>query len=422
METGNVGWPYLLKRALGHHVRDRLREAAARGTAHPVTTSTELAAAGARRTVVHPDPGPVPLRRPAGLDTGTWRSWRAGHLPAGGEQFVLDVRGATVVSGFGWVFDSGRLVTDLWRDADHPGERTRSAQRLAARVRPDGPAEHLPGTTASLLAPWALNYYHWTVQGVPRVGLLAAAADLAEVDRWLVPRLAHPYLGEWLDHLGVPPSARVEVSGAGRRFTAERLLVSSVPSAGYNVPRWVVDDVRARVAGLRRGGGPELLLVDRPGTGRRRLLNREEVLRVVRERGFTVVDLDDATLAEEVALFTSARVVVGVHGAGLTNALYGPEGSHVVEITPSSLSYPTFHKLAGVAGLHHHVLPGTEPALPWRLRFLDNDADVVADVPALAHLLDRLLAGTHAVPAAPAPRAPGTAGAAGAPGTAGEVV
>ena len=411
METGNVGWPYLLRRALGFHVRDRLRAAAAPAAAHPETTSTELAArGGARRVLVHPAPGPVPLHRPEGLPRGTWRSWRAGHAGAGGEQFVLDVPGATVVGGAGWVFASGRLVADLWQDVDRPQERASSARRLAAPARPDGPARALAGTTASLLSPWAQNYYHWTVQAVPRLSLLAAAADPREVDHWLVPEPIHPHLGEWLDHLGVPRAARVPVpTGLGHRFTAERLLVTSVPSAGYDVPRWVVQDVRARVAPLRRGGGPTALFVDRVSDGRRRLLNRAEVLRVVRERGLAVVDTADATLAEEVALFSSARLVVGVHGAGLTNALYCPPGAHVVEIAPSGLSYPTFHKLAAVADLHHHVLPGTEPALPWRLRFLDNVADVVADVPALARLLDRLLAAP-----APAP-APGA-------GTAGEVV
>ncbi|WP_432482783.1 glycosyltransferase family 61 protein [Kineococcus esterisolvens] len=389
MRAGNTGWPYLLRRALGHHVRDRVRDRArdlsGRRVRHPLTTSAELAAAGAaRRLVVHPA-APAPLRRPGGLPEPLWRSWCAGHVGESAEQVVLDVRGATVVSGFGWVFASGRLVADLWQ------ERVRSAPRLAAHVRADGPAVHLEGTTASLLAPWAQNYYHWTVQGVPRVGMLAAAADLAEVDHWLVPPHTHPYLGEWLDLLGVPRAARVEVSGADRRFTTERLLVSSVPAAGYNVPPWVVDDVRQRVAPSRVGGGPALLFVDRPDTGRRRLINREQVLRAVRERGFTVVHLEDAHLAEEVSLFASARVVVGVHGAGLTNALHCPPGAHLVEITPTGLSYPTFHKLAAVAGLHHHVLPGTEPALPGALAFLDNQADVVADVAALRRLLDRLV-------------------------------
>ncbi|WP_337059286.1 glycosyltransferase family 61 protein [Kineococcus sp. G2] len=389
MRTGNTGWPYLLKRVAGHHVRDRVRErwerAGGRRVEHPSTTTAELAAEGAARRLVLHRATVAPLHRPADVPGAVWRQWRATHTGHVAEQVVLDLAGATVVSGFGWVFASGRLVADLWQEREH------SAARMAAHVRPTGPAVHLTGTTASLLAPWVRNYYHWTVQGVPRVSMLAAAVDLSLVDHWLVPRLDRGYLGEWLDHLGVPREARVEVSGAESRVTTERLLVSSVPSAGYDVPRWVVRDVRERARSLRRADGPELLFVDRPDTGRRRLLNREEVLHAVRRRGFTVVDLDEAHLADEVALFSCARVVVGVHGAGLTNAVHCPPGSHLVEIAPGGLTYPTFHKLAAVAGLHHHVLRGTEPALPPPLAFLDNEADVIADLPALERLLDRLV-------------------------------
>lgn len=37
---------------------------------------------------------------------------------------------------------------------------------------------------------------------------------------------------------------------------------------------------------------------------------------------------------EQVALYTRARIVVGVHGAGFANILWAPSGTDIVEIIP----------------------------------------------------------------------------------------
>lgn len=49
--------------------------------------------------------------------------------------------------------------------------------------------------------------------------------------------------------------------------------------------------------------------------------------------GFTVIQLEALPWLDQVALFQQARVVVGPHGAGLSNLVFTPPGALVVEIT-----------------------------------------------------------------------------------------
>lgn len=296
-------------------------------------------------------------------------------------QAVVELSGATVLGREGWVFVDGRLVDGIWQEVGFP------ARRMLPRGRLEKPA-HLGGTTASLLMPWLPNYYHWTTQAVPRVQMVKDVAG-DDVDHWLIPADPPSYVLEWLDRLDVPVERRVEVRGRRQVFAVDRLVVSSVPGANRWVPSWVVDHLRKQFPPPPEHG--ERVFVDRPETDRRRMLNREDVVAALRGRGFRIVDLASLTVQEEAVLFGSAAVVVGVHGAGLTNLVFCRPGTVVLELAPRGLVFPTFAKLADAAQVTHHLLVGTEPALPRPLRFPDVLADVVVDIPALTRLLDPVL-------------------------------
>jgi hypothetical protein len=62
----------------------------------------------------------------------------------------------------------------------------------------------------------------------------------------------------------------------------------------------------------------------------------------------------------QVRIFSNAQVVIGFHGAGLTNALYMPRGGVVVEVVPSfdakhSPGIGIFPRVASIVGLHHYL-------------------------------------------------------------------
>jgi hypothetical protein len=62
----------------------------------------------------------------------------------------------------------------------------------------------------------------------------------------------------------------------------------------------------------------------------------------------------------QVRMFSNAQVVIGHHGAGLTNILYMPKGGVVVEVVPffDSKHAPgvgIFPRVANIVGLHHYL-------------------------------------------------------------------
>ncbi|XP_050907904.1 xylan glycosyltransferase MUCI21-like [Lathyrus oleraceus] len=88
---------------------------------------------------------------------------------------------------------------------------------------------------------------------------------------------------------------------------------------------------------------PRLTLVNRKGSSRV-LLNQEEVIKLAEDIGFNVNVFDsskDPSVANTYRLIHSSNVLLGVHGAGLTNLFFLKQGSVVVQIVPIGLEWPS---------------------------------------------------------------------------------
>lgn len=80
------------------------------------------------------------------------------------------------------------------------------------------------------------------------------------------------------------------------------------------------------------GGEDARLYISRRGAGRRRIVNEDEVISVLRKFGFTTICAEDLSFEDQVAIFSRARYIVSNHGAGLTNVLFMKQGGSVLEL------------------------------------------------------------------------------------------
>ncbi|XP_071901140.1 alpha-1,3-arabinosyltransferase XAT2-like [Coffea arabica] len=94
---------------------------------------------------------------------------------------------------------------------------------------------------------------------------------------------------------------------------------------------------RTRAIKLRKGGGqkPRLMLISRGRT--RKLTNEGEITRMARKLGYEVIVAEaglSTNLTSFAQLVNSCDVLMGVHGAGLTNMVFLPDKAILVQIIP----------------------------------------------------------------------------------------
>ena len=142
----------------------------------------------------------------------------------------------------------------------------------------------------------------------------------------------------------------------------------------------------AKIAELRRRfglddkrTGTKRLYITRPNAGRRRLVNDAEIAARLAKQGFVAIDPGALSFQQQVAAFAEAAVIVGPHGAALTNGAFMPPGGALVELTHSARVVWTFHEIAAASRLSFACVIGSRTSESENALFADFrvDADAV---------------------------------------------
>jgi capsular polysaccharide biosynthesis protein len=94
--------------------------------------------------------------------------------------------------------------------------------------------------------------------------------------------------------------------------------------------------------------------VSRSGAVERRVLNENEVMNVLSEYGFERYCLENQSLSENVQLFSQADLVVGPHGAGLTDIIFANDCT-LLELFGEKVKQP-YELLAETLGVNYEPM------------------------------------------------------------------
>jgi hypothetical protein len=243
------------------------------------------------------------------------------------------------------------------------------------------------GTFTSLLhLPWAeKSNYHWFLDCLPRLYPL-------------LQQVRKPVFLVIPDHIPAFQLATLEFVLAGNRFITlvkikknekwrvEEFLLPSFISNHYSgfLPAKVCGLIRQRVwqgYQVSRQAPRSRLYISRAKAGKRRLVNEAEVVSLLQSFGFQVVYAEALSYQDQVALFYNAEVVVGVHGAGLTNVLFG-EHLTLVEFHPEELVRSHYFMICKALGFPYHYLVGDKA---------NARQDFQVDVQALREIIGRII-------------------------------
>jgi hypothetical protein len=266
---------------------------------------------------------------------------------------------------------TGDLVMEVSR---YWGTRRPREQPLFLNLNPPPPL-HVPGRLGVLAGRGDTNYYHFLVDILPRFGVLEQCpVDLPQ--RWYVPETL-PFHGQLLDLLGIPAEQRID-AGEHPHVQADELVVPSLITEKN--PPWMVAWLRSRLlpAGPPDGPRSRIMLTRGPSANNRSVRNEAAVRDLLTGFGFTAVDPGALSVSEQIATFAQAELIVGAHGAGMTNLAFASPGARVIELFPAGYLLPDYWWLASVVpGLDYRYL-----SAPARHRFglRNRGSAIVADI------------------------------------------
>jgi capsular polysaccharide biosynthesis protein len=259
------------------------------------------------------------------------------------------------------VFDESAYVPDLTA-YHYPAVLGRRALRDLRRAAAE------PIELAFMLPPgggW-LNYYHSIAEIFSSLSVYKALDLSCPI---VTPGPMGRFHWDLLQFSGIADNTPLLSADQIRDRPIQTIICPEVAS-GQLLRDWcktIADGVRAQDG----GEGPRVLYISR-GHAPGRTLTNEDAIQSALMRYFNAesIYMEDLAFATQVRLANQAEVIIGPHGAGLTNLCFANEDAWLVELIPERHPVPIFRDLAAAVGVHYVPIAGQVDdleTLSWRV-------------------------------------------------------
>lgn len=237
------------------------------------------------------------------------------------------------------------------------------------------------GQCLLLDARYGKEFYHFSASVLGRLHRYISFGNrLQDIEYFLLPEPA-PYIVTWADRLRIPVSKRIHLQ-EGDCVTCSELVV---PSDRREMDRSTVAFLSNTITTNPSCQTRKLFISRNKSINGRHLHHENDLIQdVLRPRGYEVLQLEDYSLEQQAQLFSEARVVAGVHGAGFTNLVHARRGVRLFELFSDQWISFCFGRLARMVGgeAYYHVASSEDK----NIRISSNTLAQLLDMDELACL------------------------------------
>jgi hypothetical protein len=252
----------------------------------------------------------------------------------------------------------------------------------------------LRGTVAYLSNTWVDNYYHWMQLTLPLIRLYRLLRAECKIDYYYIgeTRLLSLQL-ETLSRLGISREQVITQACSADRMLA-LFCLRPEQHCGFNYRDSFGHEFTRALLVPPEGSGTitqaKRLYVSRGAARTRRVKNEDDVIAALAPLGFQTVRMDGLSAREQANLFWNADIIVGLHGAALTNLIFARHGTKVIELFPHDFHEPGMFTAATHSHLDYYHLRAEAPLSSGRARSVADEGAVIR-IEKLLHLIETAL-------------------------------
>ena len=241
------------------------------------------------------------------------------------------------------------------------------------------------------------NYWHWLFDVLPRLNIAKNVIQFDEIDYFLFPDLKKKFQTESLEILGIPKQKRLHspkhrhISGNKIISTDHPYVINNDPSNEIqNLPAWIIKWLKKSLKNninLEDNKYPKNIYIDRSDASPnikkwRSIINEDEVLEEIIKKNYRNIVLSDLTLIEQMKYFFNAKNIIGLHGAGFANLIFGSKGSNVLELRSANAG-DVIKNLAIQCGFNYNCIA----VIPEKFNFKNQLGHIRVDINKLRKFL-----------------------------------
>lgn len=177
------------------------------------------------------------------------------------------------------------------------------------------------------------NYYHWFFDSLSKFFIFRKCYNFRKDDFFLVPNLKHNYQIQSLKMLNIK---NILNSYNLKHIKAKKIISLNFTPIKINHPRWIIEEMKNNfISRIKRSNKQNLkIFINRTGinSAARDVSNKKELIIFLKKKNFLIIDPSTLSFNDEIRLFNSAKIILGIYGAALTNVIFCQNRTHVIEL------------------------------------------------------------------------------------------
>ena len=213
------------------------------------------------------------------------------------------------------------------------------------------------------------NYWHWMYDVLPRIALAEKYFDIKLINHFFVPNKAYKFQVETLNLLNI--NHKSISSKIHKHIYSDYVIATTHPWQHSNsahkdisqVPKWISLWLRKRFLKFKsKKKFFSKIYIDRSDSkfykNKQRIIINEAALReFLIKKKFKIVRLSDFSFKDQIAIFNSAKIIIGNHGAGFANLIFCKKNTKIVEFIDKNTA-KTFKKTSKDLNLKYFSITG----------------------------------------------------------------
>ena len=178
---------------------------------------------------------------------------------------------------------------------------------------------------------WSCNYFHWFTDVLPKLYLLS-------IDNYGVPVILPKYFTKYTyitESLKLFPEIKIFWLAEYQKAKISKLIfIPNLATTGnYNdvIIRRLNVFLKEKLS-VNKIEAKERVFISREKAPTRKILNWKESVEVLKKHNLKMQAYEDLCWSHQIELTSQSELLIGVHGAGLTNMLFMEPGSTIIEL------------------------------------------------------------------------------------------
>lgn len=196
----------------------------------------------------------------------------------------------------------------------------------------------------------SIGYFHWVLDILPKLVLIKKKFKKKKIKICLPENLNLNFIKESLSKLNI----KYKLILKNFKYNIKNgYYIPEIYPSGNPRPKQIFE-LKKNYAKLISKNNNNLIYISRIKSKRRKLVNDIKFQNYLIKFGFKIYFMEELTFEDQIRISSSAKIMIGLHGAGLANSVWMKKNSYLIELKPEkNLFTNCFYSLSSINKINY---------------------------------------------------------------------